>query len=151
MNRIRTVFKSTLFLGWLSVILIIATLSLSIWSIQISSGMAAMAIAHQKQLAKAVMKTKARARLRRVIVAVPFAGAGAALAFEVNDYREWQEDNPEKSFDDYKCEVSELTGEVIDEVLQELPDTVRPEKDFVLESMPECTTTKTSGRNIRIG
>ena len=103
-----------------------------------SAKAAATTVAHRKQLAEAVAKAKAKARLRRVIVAVPIAGIVAMGYFEERDYREWKEQNLDGTRQHYACEVATLTAHVIDEVLQDLPEAVRPTPATVLGKMPEC-------------
>lgn len=98
-----------------------------------------MTVQRKKAVGSAVARTKAKARLRRVMAAVPLAGIAAAGYFEHSDYQEWKEDNPEGDFAGYSCEVSALSAEVIDEVLQELPETVRPGRDLVLSQLPTCS------------
>lgn len=141
MSRIFGVFRSVVFLVWLSAALASTAIAASIWALQMTSAVAAMSakavatgIAHRQQLAKAV----AKARLRRAIVAVPIAGIGAIAYFEEQDFREWLEENPEGTRQAYACEVAALTAEVIDEVLQDLPEIARPAPETVLDYMPEC-------------
>ena len=59
-------------------------------------------------------------------MAVPLVGTGAALAFEANGLNVWLEENLDKSPTDYGCEVASSSAEVLDEVLAELPEKVRP-------------------------
>jgi hypothetical protein len=89
-------------------------------------------------MTKAISKEKAKARLKRLIVAVPLVGTGAALAFEAHDLKIWLEENPDKSPTDYGCELASSSAEVMDEVLAELPEKVRPSSDFVMSKIPEC-------------
>lgn len=137
--------RSTVFLGWLAVMLLSISLTLGLWAFQLTATVAtmtanaaSMAIRHRKEMARALAKAKAKARLRKVLVAVPLIGIPTAAAFEVRDYQEWQEENPDKTFDDYVCEVRVLTAEVMDEVLQELPELIRPSPDTVMERFPKC-------------
>lgn len=129
----------------LCVTLATTTLSLGIWAISLTTQVATMtasaaatAIAHRKAIAAAIVRAKAKARLRRIMVAVPLAGIAAVGYFEHGDYQEWKEDNPDGGLGDYGCEVGTISAEVIDEVLQELPETVRPSRDLVLARLPEC-------------
>ena len=134
-----------MFLAWLSLALISTTIAASIWAIQMATTVATMsataaatAIKHRKQLTRAIAKTKAKARLRRTVVAVPFVGVGAMAYFEEQDYREWKEQNADGTRQQYACEVAALTAEVIDEVLQELPEMMRPSPSTVIAQVPEC-------------
>jgi hypothetical protein len=104
----------------------------------ISGNAAAAALQHRKTLAKAVTTTKAKARLRRVMVAVPIVGLGIAAEFERRDYLEWKESNPDGTFGDYSCEVATVSAEVVDDVLQDLPEKIRPKRDSVLNLVPKC-------------
>lgn len=99
---------------------------------------AATALANRKAITAAVLRTKAKARMRRAAVAVPFVGAGLLVEFERRDFLEWQEDNPEGTMVDYSCEMATISIEIVDEVLQELPEKVRPSRDRVLSWLPEC-------------
>ncbi len=137
--------KSVVFLGWLSFVLASTAIAAGVWVMQLSATVATMttnaaaiALANRKQLAKAVAKTKAKARLRRVIAVIPVAGVGALAYFEEQDYQEWLQQNPEGTRQQYACKVSALTAEVMDEVLQDLPEFVRPESETVLGFMPDC-------------
>jgi len=145
MFRLLRMLRSTVVLMWLCGALAISTLTLGVQAVLLTAQVAtatasaaAATVAHRKSLAKAVSKTKAKARLRRMLVAVPIVGTGAAVAFEAQDYQEWQANNPDGAFADYSCEVAELSAEVVDDVLQDLPKTLRPSRDMVLEQLPEC-------------
>jgi hypothetical protein len=137
--------RNTVFLMWLCGALAVSTAVLGLQALTLSAQVAtatasasAAALKHRKDMAKAVSKAKAKARLRRVLVAVPVVGAGAAVAFETQDFRDWQADNPDGTFADYSCEVAELSAEVVDDVLQDLPEAVRPSRDMVLRQLPDC-------------
>jgi len=137
--------RNTVVLGWLTVALLSIALTLGLWAFQLTATVATMtasaastAIRHRKDMARAIAKTKAKARLRRVLVAVPVVGIAATAAFEVQDYNEWQEENPDKTANDYICEVRAMTAEVMDEVLQELPELIRPSPDSVMKQFPKC-------------
>ncbi len=69
---------------------------------------------------------------------VPIAGIGAIAYFEEQDFREWKEQNADGTRQQYACLVASLTAEVIDEVLLELPEMVRPSASNVMTQMPEC-------------
>ena len=73
-----------------------------------------------------------------MLVAIPVIGIATAAAFEYGDYQEWQADNPDGDFGDYSCEVAVLSAEVVDEVLQDLPEATRPPRDVVLSQLPAC-------------
>jgi len=137
--------RSSFALLWLCGALAVGTAVLAVQAITLSAqvatlsaGAAATAIKHRKEMAKAVSKAKAKARLRRMLVAVPFVGGGAAVAFEAQDFQDWQIDNPDGTVADYSCEVAALSAEVVDDVLQDLPESVRPSRDMVLKQLPEC-------------
>lgn len=145
MRRVLGWLRNTVVLMWLCGALAVSTVALGVQALTLSAQVAtvtasasAAALRHRKDLAKAVSKAKAKARLRRVLVAIPVVGAGAAVAFEAQDFRDWQIDNTEGTFADYSCEVSTLSAEVVDEVLQDLPDGLRPSRDMVLNQLPEC-------------
>lgn len=140
-RAILRLFRSAVFLGWLSIALASTAVAASVWAFQLSTTVAVMtanaaatAAAHRKQLAKAA----AKARLRRAIASVPIAGLGAVVYFEERDYQEWLRQNLQGNRQQYACEVAALSVEVIDEVLQDLPEAVRPDSETVLGLMPTC-------------
>lgn len=146
MGKILKLLRSLTFLSWLSFGLAFTTVAAGIWVLQLSATVATMsanaaatALAHRKQIAKAVAKTKAKARLRRVVAVIPVAGVGALAYFEEQDYQDWLAENPSGSRQQYACEVSVLTAEIADEVLQELPEMLRPDPDTLLGYLPECS------------
>ncbi|GLP87077.1 hypothetical protein [Tritonibacter mobilis] len=139
------IFRSAIFLGWLCLALAATSIAAGVWAFQMTTTVAAigartasMATAHRRELAEAVAKVKAKARLRRVVVAIPVAGAAAMAYFEEQDYQDWLADNPQGSRRMYACTVAVLSGEVVDEVLQDLPDALRPDPETILGAMPDC-------------
>ncbi|WP_052161579.1 hypothetical protein [Hoeflea sp. BAL378] len=145
MIRILKLMRTTAFVGVLIVSLATTAVSMGLWAISLTAQVttmtasaAAAAIANRKAIAAAVLRTKAKARLRRALVVIPVAGIAAAVAFEREDYLEWKEDNPDGTLEAYGCEVSAVSAEVVDDVLQDLPETVRPSRDWMLSRMPEC-------------
>jgi hypothetical protein len=145
MAKVFGLFRNAVFLGWLSVALASTTLAAGVWAFQMTTTIAAMsakaastAVAHREQLAKAVAKAKAKARLQRAVVAVPIAGVAAIGYFEEQDYQEWLAAHPDGTRKQYGCEVASLTAEVVDDVLQGLPEIMRPEPELVLNRLPEC-------------
>jgi hypothetical protein len=104
----------------------------------LSGQVASAAAAHRK----ALFKAKAKGRLRRMLVAVPIIGAGAAVAFESRDYQRWKKENADGTPSDYACEVYTASVEVMDEVLQDLPEKLRPSRDTVEGLLPNCDTSE---------
>lgn len=80
----------------------------------------------------------AKARLRRLASAVPVVGVGAAVYFERQSYYEWRQLYPDRTYNDYACDMAALTAEVVDEVLEGVPPTVRPPASLVRGFVPEC-------------
>lgn len=145
MIRIFKLMRTTAFLAVMCVSLATTAVSLGVWAVSLTAQVttmtasaAAAAIAHRKAIAAAVLRTKAKARLRRALVVVPVAGIAAAVAFEREDYLEWKQDNPDGDLEDYGCELSAVSAEVVDDVLQDLPEQVRPARDWLLSRLPEC-------------
>ncbi|WP_323764230.1 hypothetical protein [Marinovum sp.] len=118
--------------------LAVKTLSLSAQVATLSASAAGSALAQRKAVAKAVARSKSKARLRRVMVGVPLLGLAAAAAFERQDYLDWQQDNPGGTLGDYGCDVARSSAEVMDDVLQELPERVRPSPEMVMSLLPDC-------------
>ena len=98
---------------------------------------------HRREIAK----TKAKARLRRFVVAVPLAGAGAVAYFERRDYLHWKEEHPDGTMDIYAAEVASASAEVLDEVLQELPEPLRPARQTVSGALEASLQTLRSAPN----
>lgn len=145
MAKVLKLLRSVVFLGWLCAVLATTSVATVVWAFQMSatvSAMAAkvtaMAATHRKQLTKEIAKTKAKARLRRAVVAVPVAGIAATAYFEEQDFQEWLIDNPGGTRSEYACSIASLSAQVVDEVLQELPETLRPAPETVLSVMPDC-------------
>ena len=69
---------------------------------------------------------------------IPFAGIAAGAYFEEQEYEEWLINNPDGSRQEYLCEVASMSSEVIDEILLELPEMIRPSKAAVSDMMPKC-------------
>ena len=131
--------KNTVVLSVLCLMLAFSTAALAIKTLSLGAKVAAVTAGAAAAQSQAVARTKAKARLRRAVVMVPVAGIAAAGYFEEQDYQEWKEQNPELGRSDYACEVSQFSAEVIDDMLQELPEQVRPSREFVLSKLPECT------------
>ena len=140
-----TLLKNTVFVVWLVGALASISIGMAIFTFQATATVARLsaeaantAIRHRKEIAKAVTKVKAKARLKRIITMVPLAGLAAGAYFEEQEYEEWLEDNPDGSRQEYLCEVTVLSSEVLDEVLIGLPELIRPSKSAVTDMMPKC-------------
>ena len=140
-------FKNIVFLLWLIGALASLSIGLTWWSLQLTTSVArltteatAAALKHRKEISRVVAKTKAKARLKRALVMVPIAGIAAGAYFEEQDYREWKEQNPNGNRQDYACEVAALTAEILDELLQEIPDNLRPSGERLTDQLPKCHT-----------
>lgn len=137
-------FRSSLFLiiliVGLGITLVQTSLKLANLTAQVATLTAAAATTAQqkKRMTKILSKEKAKARLKRLIVAVPFLGVGASIAFEAGDLKNWLRENPTKDAGDYGCEVTSSSAEVVDEVLSDLPKNFRPSKGKIMGKMPEC-------------
>lgn len=99
---------------------------------------------HRRDLAAAVARARARARIQRAIAAVPIVGAGAIVYFEEQEYRDWLKENPGGARTAYACEVANQSAQVIDDVLAELPERIRPSPQMIGEWVPECHDTEYS-------
>ena len=137
--------KNTIFVVWLIGALASISIGMAIFTFQATATVARLsaeaantAMRHRKEIAKAVTKVKAKARLKRIITMVPLAGLAAGAYFEEQEYEEWLEDNPDGSRQEYLCEVTVLSSEVLDEVLIGLPELIRPSKSAVTDMMPKC-------------
>jgi|TARA_B100000767_G_C19306022_1_gene345541 hypothetical protein len=140
--------KSVVFLAWLSTTLAALSIGMAVWSFQLSVGVAklsaeaaATAIRHRKEVLRTVARVKAKARLQRTVAMIPIAGIAAGAYFEEQEFQEWLVENPDGTRQEYACGLAIVTAEVMDEVLQALPDKVRPSPQWISEQVPECEPT----------
>ena len=144
-----SLFKNTVFLIWLLCSLASITVFSSIWALQktfmvakLSAEITSNTIKHRKEIKKTITKIKAKARLKRIITMLPIAGAAAGLYFEESEFQEWLIDNPNGKRSDYLCEIAEITSEIIDEVIDALPQSIKSGENLLKAITPECTKTK---------
>ena len=144
-----SLFKNTVFLIWLLCSLASITIFTSIWALQktfivakLSAEITSNTIKHRKEIKKTISKIKAKARLKRIITMLPIAGAAAGLYFEESEFQEWLIDNPNGKRSDYLCEIAEITSEIIDEVIDALPQSIKSGENLLRATTPECTRTK---------
>ena len=144
-----SLFKNTVFLIWLLCSLTSITVFTSIWALQktfmvakLSAEITSNTIKHRKEIKKTITKIKAKARLKRVITMLPIAGAAAGIYFEESEFQEWLIDNPNGKRSDYLCEIAEITSEIIDEVIDALPQSIKSGETLLKAITPECTKTK---------
>ena len=127
-----SLFKNTVFLIWLLCSLASITIFTSIWALQktfmvakLSAEITSNTFKHRKEIKKTISKIKAKARLKRIITMLPIAGAAAGIYFEESEFQEWLIDNPNGKRSDYLCEIAEITSEIIDEVIDALPQSIK--------------------------
>ena len=144
-----SLFKNTIFLIWLLCSLTSITVFTSIWALQktfmvakLSAEITSNTIKHRKEIKKTITKIKAKARLKRIITMLPIAGAAAGIYFEESEFQEWLIDNPNGKRSDYLCEIAEITSEIIDEVIDALPQSIKSGETLLKAITPECTKTK---------
>ena len=144
-----TLFKNTVFLIWLFCTLASLTVFTSIWALQktymvakLSTEITTNTIKHKKEIKKIISKIKAKARLKRMITMLPFAGAAAGIYFEESEFQEWLLDNPGRTRSDYLCEIADITSEIVDEVINDLPTSFKQNKNLLKKSIPECIKIK---------
>lgn len=99
-------------------------------------------------IAKVRAKEKAEGRIRRVAVAVPVVGVAIAGAFEYSDYLEWQADHPDGVFQDYANETLDVSMLLADEVLNELPEGLRPSREKLVATYSRLTGAETAKEEI---
>jgi len=140
-----SLFKNTVFVIWLLCSLATITVFSSIWALQktfmvakLSAEITSNTIKHRKEIKKTITKIKAKARLKRIITMLPIAGAAAGLYFEESEFQEWLIDNPNRKRSDYLCEIAEITSEIIDEVINDLPQSIRPGENLLKAISPAC-------------
>ncbi|MDA8645433.1 hypothetical protein N9L46_03300 [Amylibacter sp.] len=141
-----SLFKNTVFLIWLLCSLASITVFSSIWALQktfmvakLSAEITSNTFKHRKEIKKTISKIKAKARLKRIITMLPIAGAAAGIYFEESEFQEWLIDNPNGKRSDYLCEIAEITSEIIDEVIDDLPQSIKSGENLLKTITPECT------------
>ena len=141
-----SLFKNTVFLIWLLCSLASITVFTSIWALQktfmvakLSAEITSNTIKHRKEIKKTITKIKAKARLKRIITMLPIAGTAAGIYFEESEFQEWLIDNPNGKRSDYLCEIAEITSEIIDEVIDDLPQSIKSGENLLKAITPECT------------
>ena len=144
-----SLFKNTVFLIWLLCSLASITVFSSIWALQktfmvakLSAEITSNTFKHRKEIKKTISKIKAKARLKRIITMLPIAGAAAGIYFEESEFQEWLIDNPNGKRSDYLCEIAEITSEIIDEIINTLPKSIRSGKNLLQAISPACTEMK---------
>ena len=141
-----SLFKNTVFLIWLLCSLASITVFSSIWALQktfmvakLSAEITSNTIKHRKEIKKTITKIKAKARLKRIITMLPIAGTAAGIYFEESEFQEWLIDNPNGKRSDYLCEIAEITSEIIDDVIDDLPQSIKSGENLLKAITPECT------------
>ena len=144
-----SLFKNTVFVIWLLCSLATITVFSSIWALQktfmvakLSAEITSNTIKHRKEIKKTITKIKAKARLKRIITMLPIAGTAAGIYFEESEFQEWLIDNPNGKRSDYLCEIAEITSEIIDDVIDALPQSIKSGEKLLKATTPECTKTK---------
>ena len=141
-----TLLKNSVFSIWLLCSLASITVFSSIWALQktfmvakLSAEITSNTIKHRKEIKKTITKIKAKARLKRIITMLPIAGAAAGIYFEESEFQEWLIDNPNGKRSDYLCEIAEITSEIIDDVIDDLPQSIKSGENLLKAITPECT------------
>lgn len=129
LRNIRFVILVLIFLSCSSIFLLQKVGFLSAQLITAASALNAQKLKHKVELKKALAKEKVKSRMRRAIVAVPFVGSVAFAAMELNDFQLWKKENPGKTESDYACETVQLSAEVLEDVLAELPNVTKGDID----------------------
>ena len=144
-----TLLKNSVFSIWLLCSLASITVFSSIWALQktfmvakLSAEITSNTFKHRKEIKKTISKIKAKARLKRIITMLPIAGAAAGIYFEESEFQEWLIDNPNGKRSDYLCEIAEITSEIIDEVIDALPQSIKSGENLLKAITPECTKKK---------
>ena len=129
LRNIRFVILVLIFLSCSSIFLLQKVGFLSAQLITAASALNAQKLKHKVELKKALAKEKVKSRMRQAIVAVPFVGSVAFAAMELNDFQLWKKENPGKTKSDYACETVQLSAEVLEDVLAELPNVTKGDID----------------------
>ena len=144
-----SLFKNTVFLIWLLCSLASITVFSSIWALQktfmvakLSAEITSNTFKHRKEIKNTISKIKAKARLKRIITMLPIAGTAAGIYFEESEFLEWLIDNSNGKRSDYLCEIAEITSEIIDEVIDALPQLIESGENLIQVISPACTEMK---------
>jgi hypothetical protein len=129
LRNIQFVILVLIFLSCSSIFLLQKVGFLSAQLITAASALNAQKLKHKVELKKALAKEKVKSRMRQAIVAVPFVGSVAFAAMELNDFQLWKKENPGKTESDYACETVQLSAEVLEDVLAELPNVTKGDID----------------------
>ena len=73
-----------------------------------------------------------------MITMLPFAGAAAGIYFEESEFQEWLLDNTGGTRSDYLCEIADITSEILGEVINDLPQSIKSNKKLIETIAPEC-------------
>ena len=140
-----SLFKNTIFIIWLIGALTSLSIGLATWAFQTTATVAKMSaeaaittVKHREKIATTITKTKAKARLKRMITMIPLAGVAAGIYFEEQEYKEWKVNNVNGAKSDYICEVAKITLDVLDEVLNELPEKLIPSQSTLNSMIKKC-------------
>ena len=54
------------------------------------------------------------------------------------NYRNGFLNNPDGTRSDYLCEIADITSEILDEVINDLPQSIKPNKKLIESIAPKC-------------
>ena len=114
-----------IFLSITSVFLLQKVSFLSAQLVSASATLNAQKMKHKADLKKAISKEKAKSRIKQTLIAIPFIGSAVFATVELNDFRSWQRENPDKTKIDYACENANASIEVLNELMNDLPSFAR--------------------------
>ena len=138
-------FKNTVFLICLVLALVSVSISVSVMAFKatatvtrLSAEATATAIRHKKSIKNALQEGFRKVARKMMMTMIPVAGLAAGAYFEEQEYREWLAENPDGSRSDYLCEMSEITLEVLDEILLDFPKSIAPSESSLNIMIPKC-------------
>ena len=105
---------------------------------KLSTEITSNTIKHKKETKKFIAKIKSKAHLERIITMLPFAGAVAGIYFKENNYKDWLQGNPNGTKSQCLCELAEITVEILDKVINDLPQAIKPSEMFLTKMVPNC-------------
>ena len=111
-----------IFLTITSLFLLHKASNLSAQLLTAASALNAQKIQHKGEIKRIIAKERAKSRIKQTLIAIPFIGSVVFAAVEINDFKSWQKENPNKTKGDYACETAKASIEVLDDLMDDLPN-----------------------------
>ena len=110
-----------IFLTITSLFLLHKASNLSAQLLTAASALNAQKMQHKGEIKRIIAKERAKSRNKQTLIAIPFIGSVVFAAVEINDFKSWQKENPNKTKGDYACETAKASIEVINDLMDNIP------------------------------